>query len=121
MSIKRGTIKVLSSISLQNKVGEVVSCSTDTGRDLKAKRMFSAFSSEIIISLEIKCSKTQVIDTDCDMEGKVMNMSIKVSAMYHDEMIRDGISKKGDDSLVPFDLWLYWLDIGLDYSLTLQQ
>ena len=73
----------------------MVSCSTDTGRDLKAKRMFSAFSSEKIISLEIMCSKTQVIDADYNMEGKAIHVSVKVSAMYHDEMIHDEISKKG--------------------------
>ena len=109
------------SIPSQKNIREVVNWSTSTGRDSKAKRKFSASSSKSITSLEVKRSKTQVIGFDCKVKGKLMRMSSKVSDVYLEKMFRDGNSKKKDDSPVPFEVWLYWLDTGLKYSLTLQQ
>ena len=47
-------------------------------------------------------------------------MSGKVADVYRKELVRDGSLKNNDDSPVPFELWLYWLNTGLDYSLTLK-
>ena len=87
MCIKRGTVGVVDSISLQKKIEEGVSRATSTGNNSTGKRKLSASSSERTLSLEDKRSKIQEIGDDKDREEKFIFMSDKVSELYFKEMV----------------------------------
>ena len=53
------------------------------------------------------------------LEAKLKTRSGKVYEAYPKPLMKEGIVKKKDDAPVPIELWLYWLDAGLDYSVSL--
>ena len=85
------------------------------------KRKLSASSSEIIVSLYVKRGRLQELDDEGDRDEKLILVSGKVSEFYSREMINGKTSRKKDDSLVSFKLWLYWLYVDLNHLLSLQQ
>jgi len=62
-----------------------------------------------------------VLEVVDDVERGLLVISGKVSEVYPKEAIGNLVSKRKDDSLVPFELWLYWLNAGLTFSLSVQQ
>ena len=60
----------------------------------------------------------EVVD---DVERGLLVISGKVSEVYLKEVIGNVVLKRKDDSLVPFELLLYWLNAVLTFSLYVQQ
>ena len=56
-----------------------------------------------------------------DVERGLLVISGKVSEVYLKEVIGNVVLKRKDDSLVPFELLLYWLNAVLTFSLYVQQ
>ena len=102
LNVKRGTVGVADSTFPQKNLGEVVSNRSSTG-----KRKWSTSSGDNIISPEVKRSKVEVLKIVDDVKKELLVMSGKVSEVYPKEVIGNVVSKKKDDSPVPFELWLY--------------
>ena len=116
LNIKRGTVGVADSTFPQKNLGEVVSNGSSTG-----KRKWSTSSGDNIISPEVKRSMVEVLEIVDDVKKGLLVMSREVSEVYPKEVMVNIVSKKKDDSPVPFELRLYWLNAGLIFSLSVQQ
>ena len=116
LNIKRGTVGVADSTSPQKNLEEMVSNGSSTG-----KRKWSTSSGDNIISPEVKRSMVEVLEIVDDVKKGLLVMSREVSEVYPKEVMVNIVSKKKDDSPVPFELRLYWLNAGLIFSLSVQQ
>ena len=53
------------------------------------------------------------------LEIRLNSMSGKMYEVYNKPVAKDSTAKKKDITLVPVELWIYWLNTNLSYSLSL--
>ena len=55
------------------------------------------------------------------LEIRLNSMSGKIYEVYNKPVAKDSTAKKKDITPVPVELWLYWLNTHLSYSLSLEE
>ena len=90
----------------------------EKGVELISPRKRGLVTDDVIIC---KRMRSQCSRLDASLEAKLKSMSGKVYEAHSKPLVEEGIAKKKDNAPVPVELWLYWLNAGLDYSFSLEE